>query len=111
MERVEVEASTPISTGENKMESTIESRNSKYIKVVESDASANQPNLKGANVTRVEPNILEYVRKQMHRATANCEVIGQATLFQLEMDREMSIIEEQLAREAGFEEEAFGVRW
>ena len=64
------------------------------------------------NAANVEPDVLEYVRKQMHRATANCEVIGQAALFQEEMHREMSIIEEQLMSEAGFgEEEAFGSRW
>ena len=48
----------------------------------------------------------------MHRATANCEVIGAAILFQNEMHKEMSIIEEQLMSDAGFEEEeGFGVRW
>ena len=91
---------------------SIESRNQKYIKPGGIDELTDQPNLKGANVTRVEQDILEYVRKQMHRATATCEVIGQAALFQEEMNKEMSIIDEQLMSEAGFEEEeAFGVKW
>ena len=92
------------------MEPTNIERNRKYIKAMENDESVVR-DLR--NVTRVEPDILEYVRKQMHRATANCEVIGAATLFQEEMFREMSIIEEQLMSEnLGFEEEeGFGVRW
>ena len=87
-------------------------RSLKYIKPVGIDELTDQPNLEGANVTRVEHEILEYVRKQMHRATATCEVIGAAILFQNEMHKEMSIIEEQIMSEKGFEEEeAFGSRW
>ena len=89
-----------------------EKRSLKYIKPVGIDELTDQPNLEGANVTRVEHEILEYVRKQMHRATATCEVIGAAILFQEEMFKEMAIIEEQLMSEAGFEEEeAFGSGW
>jgi hypothetical protein len=87
-----------------------ENRNLKYIKPVGIDELTDQPNLEGANVTRVEHEILEYVRKQMHRATATGEVIGQAILFQEEMDREMRIIEAELTSEIG-EEEAFRSRW
>ena len=87
-------------------------RSLKYIKPVGIDELTDQPNLEGANVTRVEHEILEYVRKQMHRATATCEVVGAAILFQNEMHKEMSIIEEQLMSDAGFEEEeGFGSRW
>ena len=90
------------------MRATKENRNSVYKKVGKSDEL---PTLRG-NVTRVEHNIIEYVRKQMHKATATCEVVGAAILFQEEMHKEMSIIEEQLMSEAGFEEEeAFGSRW
>ena len=88
------------------MQATIEGRNLVYKKVGKSDEL---PTLR-ENVTRVEPDILEYVRKQMHRATATGEVIGQAILFQEEMDREMRIIEAELTSEIG-EEEAFRSRW
>ena len=88
----------------------IEGRNRKYIKPVGIDELIDQPNFEGANVTRVEPDILEYVRKQMHRATVTCEVVGQAILFQEEMDREMRIIEAELTSKTGEEalEEARG---
>ena len=62
------------------------------------------------NAVNVEPDILEYVRKQMNRGAVTGEVIGQAILFQEEMHREMSIIEEELISKTG-EEEAPGVRW
>lgn len=90
------------------MEPTENRRSLKYIKVGKSDELLTLRE----NVTRVEHDISNYVRKQMHRGVVTCEVIGQATLFQEEMHQEMSIIEEQLMSEAGFEEqEAFRVRW
>jgi hypothetical protein len=84
-----------------------ENRSLKYKKVVESSEATTtfRP-----NATRVEPDILEYVRKQMHRGAVTGEVIGQAILFQEEMDREMRIIEAELMSEQS-EEEAFGSRW
>lgn len=94
--------------GVNKMKPTKENRSLKYIKVAKSDEFAAQ-DLR--NVTRVEPDILEYVRKQMHRVTVTCEVIGAAILFEEEMYREMSLIEEQLMREGAEQEEAIGVGW
>ncbi len=61
------------------------------------------------NAADVEPDILEYVRKQMNRGAITGEVIGQAILFQEEMDREIRIIEAELSKTG--EEEAFGSRW
>jgi len=86
---------------------TIEGRNLEYKKVV----PFGEGTILRTNAADVEPDTLEYVRKQMNRGTVTGEVIGQAILFQEEMNREMSIIEEKMASEAGFEEEAFGVRW
>ena len=65
-----------------------------------------------SNAANVDRGLLEYVRRQMHRATVTCEVIGAAVLFQEEMSTEMTIIEEHLMREEGFEqEEAVRSRW
>ena len=113
MEREEVRASSPMPDGGiTKMEqSSIEGRKVVHKKAVVSDETT-MPQVGLRNVTRVESNILEYVRKQMHRATATCEVIGAAVLFQEEMNTEMTIIEEHLMREEGFEqEEAVRSRW
>ncbi len=94
--------------GGKQMRPSKENRILKYKKVSEFGESGTL----SRNAANVEPDILDYVRKQMHRATATCEVIGAAILFQEEMHREMSIIEEQLMNKAGFEEEeGFGVRW
>jgi len=88
---------------------TIEGRNLHYIKVGTSSAV---PTTLRQHAIRVEPDILEYVRRQMNRGAVTGEVIGQAILFQEEMHREMLTIEEQMMSEADFEEEeAFGVRW
>ena len=83
-----------------------ENKNRKYIKVSEFGKSGTLRR----NAANVEPDILEYVRKQMDRGAITGEVIGQAILFQEEMDREMSIIEAELTSKTG-EEEAFGSRW
>ena len=77
-----------------------------YIKVSEFGESETLR----SNAANVEPDILEYVRKQMDRGAITGEVIGQAILFQEEMDREMRIIEAELTSKTG-EEEAFGSRW
>lgn len=78
---------------------SVEGRNSKYINLFGSGAPEGQDM---RNATRVEPDILEYVRRRMHRATATGEVIGQAILFQEEMDKEMSIIEDETLSEEAF---------
>ena len=77
---------------------TIENRNQKHIKVSEIGESETLR----TNATNVESGILEYVRRQMHRATATGEVIGQAIVFQEEMDKEMSIIEDEISSEEAF---------
>lgn len=94
--------------GVNNMEPTKENRNLEHIKVAEIGESVTLRR----NAARVEPDLLEYVKRQMRRETATCEVIGQAILFQEEMHTEMSIIEEHLLSKGGFEqEEAFWSRW
>ena len=94
------------------MEPTNIERNRKYIKAMENDESIVQ-DLR--NVTQIEDGILQYVRRQMGCETVTRQVMREAVAFEREMrsmNREMSIIEEQLMSEAGFEEEeAFGSRW
>ena len=84
MERPELAGSDPISTGENKMESTIVERNGRYINLSESNASEGQ-DLR--NVTQIEDGILQYVRQQMHCETVTQEVRRQAVAFEREMSR------------------------
>lgn len=68
-----------------KMESsTIEGRNLKYIKGLESDASI--PQVEG-NVTQIEGGILQYVRRRMGCETVTREVVKQAVAFEREMSR------------------------
>ena len=81
-------------------------KEAEYIKVSEIGESGTLRR----NAANVQPDILEYVRKQMDRGAITGEVIGQAILFQEEMDREIRIIEAELMSKTG-EEEAFGSRW
>ena len=86
MEREEVVASSPISTEENKMESTIEGGNLEYIKAVGSDEPTT-PREDMTDVTQIDGGILEYVRERMHCERVTREVARQAVAFEREMSR------------------------
>ncbi len=87
MEREGVAASSPISTEENKMESTIEGRNQKYIKAAGIDEPATPRENMTDVMTQIDGGIVDYVRQRMGFERVTREVYRQAVAFENEMSR------------------------